>query len=105
MTDIARRFAELRSAVAAGTYTGPITKTGSSMAELPRTEDLDAMADLIAGLSFDQLGPEARIQVIGLVAQGDIIEELGHLKTALDDLYQPIDKIADWFRNSKVYYP
>jgi hypothetical protein len=61
------------------------------MAELPRSEDIDAMVELIGGpnAEFDNLPPA--------------IAEVAHLRGELEDANKHLSVIADWFRCSKTY--
>ena len=106
MTDIARRFADLRSAVAAGTYTGPITRIEPNV-QLPSREDLDAMCELIGGpnADFDLLPVPDKMRVIELVNQSDSATNLASIATAVDSIDDQLRIVAEWFKNSKVYYP
>jgi hypothetical protein len=80
------------------------------VAKLPAIQDLDDMAFLVGRLEFDQLGPEARLQVIQLVLQADIGEQINalvdgvtELEKALRDVEVDTTKIGDWFKNSRLW--
>ncbi len=63
---------------------------------LPELEDLDNMSMLVGNCLFSTLGPEARIQIIQLTNQCNLIE-------AVDNIGDDTTKIADWFRCSKLF--
>lgn len=73
--------------------------------ELPSANDLDDMAELVggAGVTFASLGPEARIQVIQLVNQCDLLTEVANVSTRLSDLDHELTKVGEWFKYSKTY--
>lgn len=80
------------------------------MTNLPAIQDLDDMAFLVGRLEFDQLGPEARLQIIQLVLQADIGEQLNNivdgiteLEKALRDIEVDTTKMGDWFKNSRLW--
>jgi hypothetical protein len=67
---------------------------------LPNFEDLDAMAMLVAGkpLQFSHLGPEARLQVLTLVNQRDLIDTIENLPIAIVES-EPFMTLASKFTN------
>jgi len=73
--------------------------------ELPAQQDLDDMAELVGGhgVTFNTLGPEARIQVIQLVNQCDAVAELNSIRVGIDNLDHELTKVGDWFKNSRLY--
>jgi len=73
--------------------------------DLPDINDLNEMAELIGGqgMCFDNLGPEARVQVVGLVNQCDIVAELNRLREGIDNLDHELTKVGEWFKNSRLY--
>lgn len=112
MTDIARRFAELRSAVANGTYSGPLTPLKRKTMDLPDFEDLDAMTRLIGGenAEFENLPIPDRMRIIELCNQANAVTAIVHIRDSLekiegytDRIDDNIAKVGDWFKYSKTY--
>lgn len=67
--------------------------------ELPNLTDCRMMADfLIPGVKFDDLPADKKVEVIKLVQAQDAIK-------ALEAISADTQNIAEWFNNSKVYYP
>jgi hypothetical protein len=71
---------------------------GAPAMMLPTFEELDEVAKLVAGVDvrYDDLGPEAKIQILTLTLKA---KELG----LLDDIDTRLDVIAQWFKHSKLY--
>lgn len=65
---------------------------------LPDEDELDEVSQLIGGVDFVALGPEARIQIVTLAMKG---KELA----ALDLLDDRLTHVSDWFRVSRIYEP
>lgn len=68
--------------------------------QLPNAAELQEAVRLVAGpdATFEALGPESRIQIIG-IAQAAMIAE------ALNGCADELADVSEWFRQSKVYYP
>lgn len=100
MTDIARRFAELRSAVANGTYVGPLTKAEPMSHEIriPSTAELNEVTEYVAGagVEFSQLSPDNRATVLKIAIQADISHTLAQM---LSDT----GHMANWFQKSRLF--
>ncbi len=65
---------------------------------LPSDTELNEVAQLIGGVDFEDLGPEARIQIMTLALKAIEVEKL-------DDLDTRLAFVSDWFRCSKLYEP
>jgi hypothetical protein len=66
---------------------------------LPSESDLDQIAGMIDpgnALRFQDLGPEARLQVLNLA----ILAEISH---GLDSLCEDTAKVGDWFKHSRLW--
>ncbi|WLJ71062.1 hypothetical protein [Sphingomonas phage Kimi] len=64
---------------------------------IPTEDQLNEIAGLIApGMTFPQLGPEARLQVLNLA----ILAEISH---SLDSIAGDTAKVGDWFKHSKLW--
>lgn len=54
---------------------------------------------------FDRLSVADKMRVIELVNQADSADLLSRINDKLADLDLRMRDVADWFRNSKVYFP
>ena len=60
-------------------------------------EQLDEIAGLIVpGMTFKQLGPESRLQVLNLA----ILAEISH---SLDSITVDTARMGEWFKHSKLW--
>lgn len=70
----------------------------------PELDDLNEMAALILpSMTFDQLGPEARIQIIQLVNQSDMVEMLSGINDQISSIEEDTRAMGEWFKKSRLW--